>query len=298
MAGRSLKPGRYRVLAAALAGLLLVPIATAQGQSQETPPQGDAAPCLLVLKTGERDATQKKAGKFIAELAKYLGPLLGVPNLEGRVTNKPEDAVKQIEERRPVFAIVTPAFFLEHEEGMGLVPVAAARRLGHDGEAYSLVVRKGASTPPEGARLASVIACDRRYVEQVVLPGLGEKSVRKPDLKSVRSLADAVYDLTEGGPEAPAAVLLDQASLDYFKADATLWPKLDVLATTPTLPADLVVVFGGDAVQERAERLRTVLEKMLQDEEGRRICKTLQTDGFAAVESGSLVAARKLYRGQ
>ncbi len=261
-------------------------------------PQGTNPPAFLVLKTGERDATQKKAGKFIAELGKYLAPALRLGSLEGLITNKPEEALALAERRHPLFGIVTPGFFLEHEEKLGLVAVAETRRLGQEGESYSLLGRKGSPAPGAGAAVATSLLGERRYLEQVVLPRMDRKFAAGHEFEPAKNLADAVYDLIEGGAGAPAAVLVDRATLVFFREDPQVWPKLEVLSSTGALPADLVVVFGGASAGDRPARLWGSLEKMLGDEEGRKICKSLQTEGFAKVEGARLEQARALYRAQ
>lgn len=270
--------------------LLLAAAATAAG------PQAANEAAFLVLKTGERDATQKKAGKFVASLGRYLAPALSLTQLEGLVTNKPEEAVSLVEKRHPVFGIVTPAFFLENEERMGLVAVAETRRLGKDGEAFSILVKKGGTSPAAGAVLATSLLGERGYVERVILPGMSPAAPERLELRSSRNLADAVYDLLEGGPKAPAAVLVDGATLEFFRADEQVGPRLDVLAVTGPLPADLVVVFDAANAGDRAQRLWSSLEKILGDDEGRKICQTLQTDGFAKVAAERLAQTRARFR--
>ncbi len=277
---------RRSLLAGIILALTLIPAAAAD-------PTESTESAFLVLKTGERDATPKKAGRFIDELGRYLAPGLGAGKLHGHITNKPQEALALVERQHPIFGIVTPAFFLEHETRFDLKAVAETRRLGKDGEVFVLVRRKGAPPLAAGQAVATTLAAEQTYLMRVVFPAMDPPVPPNPKLKSVRNVADAVYDLTEEGAGEVSAVLLDRATLDFFRADPQVWPKLEVGGTTSALPADLVVAFGNS---DRSERLWTALEKILGDEEGRRICLSLQTEGFARVEPKRLDGARKRYR--
>ncbi|GEM_PF-793278 len=251
---------------------------------------GDEPPAetFLILKTGEPGAEPEKAGPFLAEWATYLSPQAGAPQ-EGLITSDPARAIDLAKEHHPAWGIVTPAFFLEHEKDLALRPLLETRRGGHATERYTVVVKKG--TTWSGGEVATQLVAEASYLEQVAFAG---KKVR---LRAAKNLADAVYAMVEGEATAAAAVLLDRASRAFFGEDELTWPKIEVAWESEELPPDLVVGFGEALSRESEASLREALVGMLGDEEGKKICRNLQTEGFGAIDVARWERARAAYAG-
>lgn len=250
----------------------------------EDPP----ATTFLVLKTGEPGAEPERAGPFLKSWAAYVSARAGAPQ-EGVITSDPARAVELAKERRPAWGVVTPSFFLERGKELALRPLLETRRGGHATERFTVVVRKGATWGD--AEVATQLSAEAAYLGRVVFAG---KEVRP---RAAENLADAVYAMIEGDHDAPPAVLLDRASRAFFEEDELTWPKLDVVWESEELPPDLVVGFGEALTPEAEGKLREALVGMPSDEEGKRICRNLQTEGFGEVDLARWERARKALAG-
>lgn len=250
--------------------------------------EGPSGATFLILKTGEPGAEPEKAAPFLKEWAAYLSSRAGAPQL-GVITSDPARAVELAKEGKPAWGIVTPAFFLEHEKDLALRPLLETRRGGHATERYAVVGKKGSTW--SGGEVATQLAAEASYLAKVVFAG------KEVPLRPEVNLADAVYAMVEGDDGAPSAVLLDRASRAFFEADELTWPKLDVAWESEELPADLVVGFGEALSQQAEAKLRGTLAGMLGDEEGKRICRNLQTEGFGEVDVALWERARKALAG-
>lgn len=250
--------------------------------------EGPSGTTFLILKTGEPGAEPVKAAPFLKEWAAYLSSRAGGAQ-EGVITSDPSRAVELARERRPAWGIVTPAFFLEHEPDLGLRPLLETRRGGHVTERFVVVVKKGSTWT--GGEVATQLAAEASYLARVVF---AEKEV---PLRAEKNLADAVYTMVEGDDGAPSAILLDRASRAFFEEDELTWPKIEVAWESEDLPPDLVVGFGETLSKDAEAKLRQALVGMLGDEEGRRICRNLQTEGFGEVDVARWERARKALAG-
>lgn len=251
---------------------------------------GDSPPAatFLILKTGEPGAEPEKAGPLLKEWSAHLSPRIGVPQ-EGVITSDPASAVELAKKHHPAWGIVTPSFFLDHEQDLALRPLLETRRGGQAAERYSVVVKKGATWT--GGEVATQLSAEASYLGKVVFAG---KEVR---LRAEKNLADAVYAMVEGDDGAPSAVLLDRASRNFFEEDELTWPKVDVAWESEDLPSDLVVGFGEALPKDAEAMLRKALIGMTDDDEGKRICRNLQTEGFGEVNVALWERARKAYAG-
>ena len=248
---------------------------------------------FLVLKTGEAFATQEKAGPYLKAFGEVLGARTGGAVYDIRIHNVPASAADWCAEAKPAAGIVTPAFYLEHRQALDLRPILFTRRHGEPSEKYALLVRKGSGVRPEGLAgkpVATTVAAEAGYVRSVVFP------TQPLDLKSEKNLADAVLAMTEKDPDAPAAVLADRATRKFFEEDPLTWPELEIAGESDPLPPDLVVVFGKNAPEGFAAKLKNALLGITKDDAGRKACEAIQTDGFGEVDSELLKKAEERWK--
>lgn len=248
---------------ALLALLLALPLAAEDGG-------------FVVLKTGERFASQERAAQVLADFGGWVAPKTGSAALTGKITNKPEEATSLIRDGKPLFAIVSPAFYLEHREELGMAVVAQTRRRGLATEKYAILVAKGAKA--DLAKISTSIASEEKYLRKVVLAG---SPAEKAALAPSAWVGDDVAAMAEKDPSAPAAILLDAATTAFFREDAVVWGEVDVAWESEELPPDAVVVFSWTPADART-KLATALLAMKEDAGGKKVCDEMQTDGFGA----------------
>ncbi|MBI5367640.1 MAG: PhnD/SsuA/transferrin family substrate-binding protein [Planctomycetes bacterium] len=284
----------------ALLSALFLSVLLAGAAADESPARAGALD-FLVLKTGEPGADPAKAGGFLTQWGDYLSARVRAGGgadpgpVHGTITAEPAAALAAVAARRFAWGIVTPAFLLDHGAALGLKPLLQTRRNGRAAERFVVVTRKGAAAgKPAGfwkARVMTLLTREADYVRRAIF----EDAAGAVTLEAVTNLADAVYAVIEDDEAKDAAVLLDAAGADFFRADELSWPKLEVLFESQELPPDVVVGFAANLPAETETALRAALGGMRADEEGKRICRNLQTDGFGPVDEALWARARKLY---
>lgn len=250
---------------AILALLLALPLAAEEG-------------AYVVLKTGERFASQERAAQVLSEFGGWVAPRVGQAGLAGRITNKPEEAISLVRDGKPLFAIVSPAFYLEHREELGMAVVAQTRRRGLATEKYAVVVAKGAKA--DLSKVSTSVAAEEKYLRKVVLAG---GAAAQAALASSAWVGDDVAAMAEKDPDAPHAVLLDAATTAFFREDPVVWGEVEVAWESDDLPPDAVVVFSWTPADART-KLAAALLAMKEDVRGKAVCGQMQTDGFGAVD--------------
>ncbi len=241
---------------------------------------------FVILKTGERFAVQEKAEDVLADFGGWVAPRVGQAALVGRITNRPDEALARVRETKPLFAIVSPAFYLEHRETLGMALLAQTRRNGLATERYAVLAAKGGPKAPK--RLSTSLASEDAYVRKVALAG-GPASC---ELVPSNWVGDDVAAIAEEDPEAPEAVLVDRATLEFFRKDEVLWGALEVVFESEDLPPDVVVAFSWTPEDARV-KLSAALLHMKEDVRGREVCGTLQTDGFGPVDESLWARAKE-----
>lgn len=234
-------------------------------------------PGFVILKTGERFAVQEKADRVVADFGAWIAPHAGQSALVGRITNRPDEALARIRETRPIFAIVTPAFYLEHRDALGMTILAQTRRRGMTAERYAVLVAKGGPKSP--SKIATALLAEEAYLRKVALAG----GPAGAELVATAWVGDDVAAMSEGDPEAPEAVLVDRATLEFFREDEVIWGALDIAFESEDLPPDVVVAFSWTPEDVRV-KLSLALLAMKEDARGKEVCKTMQTDGFGPVD--------------
>lgn len=248
---------------------------------------------FLFLKTGERFATDEVAGPALAELTKYVGEKIGA-NLQPRVFNEPARALEWCARERPRVGIVTPGFYLAYRKALAMRPLLEVHREQVDAERYVLVVRKtngGLPADWTGKSIATTLAAEERYVRGVILQDKFGSELR---LVPVQNVEDALFDLVEDAPNAPDAVLVEEAAWKVFAADPEFDSRLTVAFQSTELPRDLVVSFS----EAPDPQLVRTLQHMADDVAGRRILQGIRVASFAPVDTDRLNHAAQLFHGR
>lgn len=265
--------------------------------------QGPDEPTFLVVKLGDEAATPEMAGDFLSRLEGWLAsrvPRFRGARVEGRIANREEEARRIFREATPSLALVPTGIYLGHlrEGEPSGRPVAQIPRFGAETERYYLVAAKDGPASLEGLRgrtVRTVFSYHEPYLRRVVFPD----RFRPGDaftLEPAGNLADQVFLLLEGEPEAPAAVLLDEELKRFFEEDDLVWPELRVIWTSDPLPRDLVVTVGAWSDEERSA-LRDALFSMGKTAEGRQILDLMDSSGFEPVDEELLRRAVRRYDG-
>lgn len=235
---------------------------------------------FLVVKTGEKFATQEAAGPTLAAfLAKVEG------DYQPRVFNDPRAAVEYAAKNKPAAGIVTPGFYLAYAKALDMKPLLEVQRADVPIERYVLVTRKTAADDP-GALVVTPLAAEENYVCKVILAGqYGEELRLKPTLDP----EGAIYDMVEQRPQAGTAVLLEEATWKAIAADPELGPQTKVVFTSAELPGNLVVSFGdGDA-----GRLVAALRGLPAE-----VTREIRVEAFRPVDEERLGRARERFHGR
>ena len=262
--------------------------------------QADGPRPFLVLKTGEKFATQEIAGPTVAGFTAYVGDkVAGTTNaFEPRVMNDPVKAAEFCGKSKPALGIVTAGFYLTYAKALGMEPLLEAKRVGLTEERFVLVTRKDASddlTKLEGKTIATPLADEQRYVISVILRNkLGEEVRLKPTM----DVEGAVFDLAEGAKNAADGVLLETGAWDLFRDDPDSGGKLKVLYKSDELPRDLVVFFAEKAEVQNTDKVKQVLKDMNSNEAGQKILRSIQVESFTDVDQARLSSAEKLFHGK
>ncbi|MBW3654769.1 MAG: MMPL family transporter [Gemmatimonadetes bacterium] len=270
-----------------------------------TPAGAQTGESFLMVKPGDAAATQARAAGFLAEMSAYLQsrvPRLRAGALRGLLANRRDAGAEILRRQRPSLALVPPEFYFQHLSGGArqAVPVAEIPRFGATTERYYLVAPRGGAGSLQALRGRTVytaVDVDERYLSRVVFPAAFRPG-QAFRLSPSANLADAVFDLVEGGGRGrgPAAVLLTEESKRFFEQDELVWPELRVVWSSPVLPRDLVVALG-DWSQADLQALRAALFRMGDDPRGRRLLAVMQAR-FVAVDEPRLRAAGRKYGGR
>lgn len=230
---------------------------------------------LIVNPSGR--GNQALAEGFLGDFAAALGATwpkgAPAPSFTGRYHVTSVDAVASVKRSQPLFALVSPGFYLEHRERLGLVPLLQPVRAHEGPPVVHLVIRAGAPPKdPATMKLGGQLAGEPAWVMGPVL-GLPD-GARPAFLPSARSL-EAVRQLEAGTVD---GILLPDADWALLQATKKA-TGLAIARTSPPLPEGPVVTFG----EPTPEALQAV-EAMLgfpQAEAGRKALDRMGLRGFA-----------------
>lgn len=252
---------------------------------------------FLFLKTGEKFATQEMAGPTVAEFTACVAKAVGDVRFEPGVFNVPSDAVEFCATKKPAVGIVTPGFYLAYQQALNMEPLLEVRRKEVPAERYVVAVKK---TAPDGLAavqckvLATTLAAEERYILAVILRG----EVAELRLKAVTDVEGAAFDLVEGVKGAADAVLMEEGMWEVIRKDEELGPKLKTAFRSEELPKTLLVAFRNHVGKLDLAKLKTVLTKLHESAEGRRVLDEIRVEAFEPVNETRLKKAQELFLGR
>ncbi|RMH10953.1 MAG: hypothetical protein D6701_15605, partial [Gemmatimonadetes bacterium] len=281
-----------------LAAALLAPA----GLQAAGPDRGVAADTAVVVmvKPGDPAATPDLARDFLDRLGAYLqeARAFGERPVRVRITNRRDEARALLDDPATVAAFVPVGLFLELEARRPgrLRALLTIPRFGSDVDHVSLLVRRDGPERVDaltGAEVAVHFDPDTLFLRRVV--GVGGRQLPGVRLRPVENLADAVFDLVDGAPGAPAGILVDDELLAFFRDDDLVWPELRVLWRSSELPRDVVVTVGEDGAAA-SETFARALRAMPGSDAGRALLELMDSAGFAPLDRARLDEAARLYR--
>lgn len=191
-------------------------------------------------------------------------------------------------------ACVPLSFWLQHGAALKLEPVMqAVEESGNAAERWTLVAPAGAVRRPAdlaGFDLVSLAGYAPRFVKG---PALGEWGALPDDLTITFSNA-VLSGLRRASSGAKVALLLD-------RAQATALPtlpfakKLQVVTSSPPLPASIVAIVGGRVPAVRQKALVSALASLAGTSTGREALAGVRLSGFVPADVAAIAHAREAF---
>jgi hypothetical protein len=262
---------------------------------RSAPAEGAHASFLIVNPSGR--GNQALATGFLADLASAVEKAwpagTSAPALTGRYHVAESDAVASIKSEAPLFALVTPGFYLAHRDDLHLEVLAEPLRAPEGPAVVHVVGMSGAKAKPlESQRLGGQLAGEPAWVISAVLAQ--EPGASAPKLLPQARTLESVRMLRAGDLD---GVLLHDSEWKLLQETG----KADDLAITFTskpLPEGPVVSFGPPS--ERARAAATALIALSSTEAGRHVLQRMTLRGFqsadASVYSGFAAAFDRVRR--
>lgn len=238
--------------------------------------------------------TPSSARPVMERFGDYLSQRHGAP-VQPSYFNVTAEAQKWLEVKRPRFAILSLALYLQWHDELGLKPVAFSERRGASRERLHLLVAHGsplktledlkAAGATRPVRIWSSHLDDARFATNVVFER--KLLLHTDDTGPVRVVSTpqplrALRRLKKGQSfnELPVdAVLVDDPTWDGLQRLESFKGVLRVLYSSSELPTPPVLAFPGVSDAEVA-KLSGVLCGMRGDPEGQALLKTLLITGF------------------
>ena len=250
-----------RCAAALLAVLLAIPAAA------------EPASFLIVNPSGR--GNQSLAEGFLGDLGAAVRaswPEGAAPELSGRYHVTEADALASIRRQAPLFALVSPGFYLAHRDDLHLVPLLQSVREGESRPVVHLVAKEGRPEPDRARlRIGGQLAGEPAWLMGPVLalpPGATPTFVpASRTLEAVRELHVGVID----------AVAMHDAEWRLLQASGKD-TGLRIAFTSQPLPEGPVVSLGPPSPAARAAAAS--LLRLSADEAGRKVLKRMTLKGF------------------
>lgn len=265
---------------------------------------------FLIVKYGDESATQQMASEFLDSFSGYLKqkvPYFKEKIVRGWIANNPVSAKALLRKYKPMFALVSPGFYLQCLYGKNATPILQIPRFGQTTERYYLVAsKKGPSSLKEikNKTVATVFSTDLEFLKRVVFPEEFQPG-NYFKLKPSENIGDELFLLLEearrgfnaGQASTASALLLDEELKKFFQEDEFVWPKLKVIWTSVSLPRDLVTIIGAAWTVKRKRQLKQAFINMKEDPAGTEILELMQSSGFVEIDSTLLKKTLKKYFG-
>jgi ABC-type phosphate/phosphonate transport system substrate-binding protein len=291
-----------------LAALVLVSLVACSASAQDgEKPRGSA----MLICYPNAPGTSRQAQPIMDQFGQYMSQQLGEP-VRPEYFSKLERATQWLQTRRPRFGILSLSMFLRWRQENGLTVVAFSERQGVVAQRFHLLIGKDSplkaledlQTLGRDAHIWSSLLDETQFANRVVFASrldLGDPGVVK--VASTTQPLRALRRLKKGSPfqDKPVdAVLVDAVTWSGLQKLPTFKGLLRVLYSSPALPTPPVVAFRG-VEPARSEKLGAVLSSMGDDEnddEGRRLLRTLQVTGFRLAQPDAMAKAIAAYEGK
>lgn len=282
------------LLAAALCATTTA--ATASVDGIQAPDSGSPATLRLVACAPGYPSNTEQAQPTMNDFAATISAAAGWPQgtLAAEYHPTEEAGVGRLRDGTAALALIPLPLFLKYEQELELQAVAqAVQASGSTTERWSLVAPTGSIKGPEslsGWELLGLSAYAPRFVRGPALSGWGQL----PESLSVRFTRRVLNGIRRAAAGEEVAVLLNgpqTAALASFPGS----DALEVVATSPPLPAWLVVLLGDRVGEPMRRQLVDGLLGINATAGIADVLETMQLQGFAILDTEALAAARAAY---
>ena len=241
--------------------------------------------------------TTQQAQPTMDAFAAMVGAVAGWPQdrLTAEYQQTESGGVERLAETASTLGLVPLPFFLKHEERLGFDPIAqVVQRNGSASEIWSLTARAGRVSGPadlKGWELAGIPAYAPAFVRGPVLGGWG----RLPDSTRITFSRRVLAALRRASAGEPIAVLLDSSQAAAL-ASLPSAERLEVVATSPPLPAAFLVTVGARVSSDDAARLLDGVLRVHTVDRFAEVLDTLRLVRFEELDNEALQHARDAYR--
>jgi hypothetical protein len=208
-------------------------------------------------------------------------------------TAKSDECRKQMNEKKPKFAITSLGLYLELRSQHNLVPVVQPKIKGRTSERYRVMVQKDKFKNLDGLKgltLGGTVLEEPAYIGKIVFAGkydpAGFFALKKSNqaIRALRSLDKGELD----------AVILNE---QQFGGLASLQMKtpLEAVFTSEEIPLMGLVANSATTTEEERARFGEALEGMCTDTEGKKLCELFGVESFAAVDAAVFEPMIKLW---
>lgn len=253
-------------------------------------------PITLVICAPGYPGSTKEAQPSMDALALAVSAAAGWP--PGRVAavyhEDEASGVDRIGAQAPTVALVPLPFYLAHQRDLKLAPrLAAISRDGAETETWTLVAKKGRVAGPAslaGFTIASLAGYNPGFVRHVALGGWG---TLPRDVTFVHT-GQVLSSLRKAASGDNVAVLLDRAQAASL-ATLPFAGELEVVATSPNIPANVVCAVGISVGPIDSKRLFAGMRELHRTDAGASALDAVRLSRFVALDSKGLDSVRAAY---
>lgn len=276
-------------VATAALGVAAVAVAAPAGQAR--------GPHHLVACAPGYPGSTLQAQSTMDQFATMVSAVAGWPagSITAEYRETEEGGVERLVDPNTTLALVPVPFLLKHEEALGLRPIAqVVQENASATQVWSLVAAKGRVSAPadlEGWELSGIPAYAPSFIRG---PALGQWG-RLPSSTTIVFSRRMLRTLRRVSAGDDVAVVLDSAQAAALAALPNAG-ELEIVTTSPPLPA-VVLVTVGDRVSEAAtEELLEGMLRVHQSERFVEVLETLRVMRFETLDLEALTRVRAAYR--
>jgi hypothetical protein len=255
-----------------------------------------SAPVTLVICAPGYPSNTAEAQPSMDALARAVTQAAGWPaaRLAAEYHETEKGGVDRFKGTPPTLALVPLPFYLSHASDLKLIPrTQAVMKGGAATEVWTLVAKKGRVTSPaslSGWQIVSLAGYSPRFVRNVALPSWG---ALPKDVTFVPS-GTALSALRRASAGEDVAVLLDGAQAASLPT-LPFASDLDVVATSPAVPAAVLCTVGGGIGASDLKSLTAALMTMDRSPDGAAALDAVRLLKFIPLDEKGLSASRAAY---